>query len=98
MLTDGDVDLRVGVSAGAETERMELYEDWRGGNGGALGCFGGELSKLIRGALSNDFGGEWPLKKATGELGRSGPSSITQSLRSIREDLCRNELGDVEGV
>ena len=34
---------------------------------------------------------------AVGELFRRGPSSITQSLRSTREDLCRSE-GDVEGV
>ena len=35
---------------------------------------------------------------AVGELARSGPSSMTQSLRSTREDLCRSEPGEVEGV
>ena len=56
ILVDGDVDMGVGLVAGAETERRELYEGWRGGNGGALEIFGGEPSKLIRGAGSNGFG------------------------------------------
>ena len=57
MLADGGV-VRVGLVAGAETERRELYDDLRGGNGGTLESFGGELSKLIRGAFSNGLGGE----------------------------------------
>ena len=56
ILADGDADSWVGLVAGAETERRELYDDLRGGNGGAFESFGGELSKLIRGAGSNGFG------------------------------------------
>lgn len=30
-------------------------------------------------------------------LAASGPSSMTQSLRSMRDDLCWSELGDADG-
>ncbi len=52
MLVDGVVVGRVGDAAGAETERGELNDSFRGGNGGTLEKFGGGGSKLIRGALS----------------------------------------------
>jgi hypothetical protein len=52
ILLDWDVVLVVGLAAGAETERGELNDNFRGGKGGAPTNFGGDPSKLIRGALS----------------------------------------------
>jgi hypothetical protein len=52
MLADGDAAVIVGLTKGAETDRGELNEGLRGGNGGALAVLGGEPSKLIRGVLS----------------------------------------------
>ena len=52
MLLDGDVVVMVGLAAGAETERGELNDNFRGGKGGAPTNFRGEPSKLMRGALS----------------------------------------------
>jgi len=49
MLLVGDV---VGLAAGAETERGEFNNNFRGGKGGAPTNFGGDPSKLMRGALS----------------------------------------------
>lgn len=98
MLLDGDV---VGLAAGAETERGEFKESFRGGNGGALTNFGGDPSKLMRGALSCGRGvapgREQSVKMAVVGLAPNGPSSMTQSLRSRRDVLCRSELGDAEG-
>ena len=99
MLLDGDV---VGLAAGAETERGEFNDSFRGGKGGALTNFGGDPSKLMRGALSCGRGvaacsGEQPVKMADVGLAPNGPSSMTQSLRSRRDVLCRSEVGDAEG-
>ena len=98
MLFDGDV---VGLAAGAETERGELNVNFRGGKGGAVANFWGDPSKWMRGALSWGRGladGSGELKTpVVGLLAPNGPSSITQSLRSRREVLCRSELGDAEG-
>lgn len=99
MLLDGDV---VGLAAGAETERGEFNDSFRGGKGGALKNFGGDPSKLMRGALSCGRGvaagsGEQPGKMAVVGLAPNGPSSMTQSLRSRRDVLCWSELGDAEG-
>lgn len=100
MLFDGDV---VGLAAGAETERGELNDSFRGGKGGAVTNFGGDPSKLMRGALSCGKGvaagsGELPGKTAVvGLLAPNGPSSMTQSLRSRKDFLCRSELGDAGG-
>jgi hypothetical protein len=52
MLLDWDVVVAVGLAAGAETERGELNDNFRGGKGGAPTNFGGDPSKLMRGALS----------------------------------------------
>ena len=52
MLLDWDVVAAVGLAAGAETERGELNDNFRGGKGGPLTRFGGGPSKLMRGALS----------------------------------------------
>ena len=99
MLLDGDV---VGLAAGAETERGEFNDSFRGGKGGALtNFFGGDPSKLMRGALSCGrgvgVGREQSFKMAVVGLAPNGPSSMTQSLRSRREALFRSELGDAEG-
>jgi hypothetical protein len=96
MLLDEDV---VGLAAGAETERGEFNDNFRGGKGGALTNFGGDPSKQMRGALSCGRG----VAAGSGEqmavvgLAPNGPSSMTQSLRSRRDVLCRSELGDAEG-
>lgn len=102
MLLVGVALVGVGLAAGAETERGELNESFRGGKGGTLTDFGGEPSKLIRGAVwcgsgLMDWAGEQPLRMVVVGLVPSGPSSMTQSLRSMREDLFRSELGDAEG-
>lgn len=99
MLFEVDV---VGLAAGAETERGELNDSFRGGKGGTLTNFGGEPSKLMRGALSCGKGvaaesGEQPVRMVVVGLAPNGPSSMTQSLRSRREVLCWSELGDAEG-
>jgi hypothetical protein len=52
LLLDWDVVVAVGLAAGAETERGELNDNFRGGKGGALTSFGGDPSKLMSGALS----------------------------------------------
>lgn len=52
MLANGYPPLIIGLTIGTEIERGESNERPRGGNGGALVDFGGEPSKLIRGALS----------------------------------------------
>ena len=49
MVFDGVV---VGLATGAETERGELNDNFHGGKGGAVMNFGGDPSKLMRGALS----------------------------------------------
>lgn len=102
MLLDGDVVVAVGLAAGAETERGVVNDNFRGGKGGAPTNFGGDPSKLMRGALScgrgvETWSGEWPLRMAMLGLAPSGPSSMTQSLRSKREFLFRSEFGDAEG-
>jgi hypothetical protein len=97
MLFDGDV---VGLAAGAETERGEFNDSFRGGKGGAVTNFGGDPSKLMRGALSCGRGvaaGSGEGKMPVVGLAPNGPSSMTQSLRSRRDVLCRSELGDAEG-
>lgn len=101
ILFDVDVDV-VGLAAGAETERGEFDDSFRGGNGGAFMNFGGEPSKLMRGALSCDRGvaacnGEQPVRIVVVGLAPNGPSSMTQSLRSRRDVLCRSESGDAVG-
>jgi hypothetical protein len=102
ILLDGDVVVAAGLAAGAETERGELNDNFRGGKGGAPANFGGDPSKLMRGALSCGRGvvtgsGEYPLRIAVLGLAPSGPSSMTQSLRSKSEFLFLSEFGDAEG-
>jgi hypothetical protein len=98
MLLDVDV---VGLAAGAETERGELNDSFRGGKGGALTNFGGDPSKLMRGALSCGrgvaAGREQSVKMVVVGLAPNGPSSMTQSFKSRRDVLWRSELGDAEG-
>jgi hypothetical protein len=52
LLLDWNVEVAVGLAAGAETERGELNDNFRGGKGGTLTSFGGDPSKLMSGALS----------------------------------------------
>lgn len=56
MLLGGDFVVDDGLAAGAETERRELDDSFRGGKGGALKNCGGDPSKLIKGALSCSSG------------------------------------------
>ena len=88
----------VGEVAEAETERGELNNSLRDGKGCPLANFGGEPSKLIRGALSCD---RWWFDRLgmvvlVLKVGGNGALSMTQPWRSIREYLCRGE-GDAEG-
>jgi hypothetical protein len=88
-------------------DETELNDSLRGGRGGALDCFGGDsrLMRMPAGEL------RWtPLSPSTvsrnrGSAGpspfnfpvRDGPSSTTQSLRSINEVFLSKIVGEGDG-